>query len=256
MFNAPTAEARMLSPMRTQFLIAALLVATACESREVPGPRAAADAAGVPDAASVLPDAALDAAPDAGHPLPLDPAALSEQAPAIYRVKLATTEGDVYITVQREWAPRGADRFYNLVKAGFYTDVAFFRVIPGFVAQFGIHGNPAVSSAWRSSWIFDDPVTRSNTRGTVTFATQGTDTRTTQLFINYGDNSAIDQMGFAPIGVVEEGGMAVLEGLYSAYGDGPPGGSGPNQTLILSDGNEYLRRTYPQLDYIRTAALQ
>src|SRR6185369_10329854 len=128
-----------------------------------------------------------------------NPAALTEKAPDTYKARFETTKGAFVITVHRAWAPLGADRFYNLVKNGFYDDVRFFRVIDGFMAQFGIHGTPAVASAWQNASIKDDPGKQSNKRGFVTFATRGPNTRTTQLFINFGDNAGLDKQGFSPL---------------------------------------------------------
>lgn len=201
-------------------------------------------------------EAPSDEAAPAATPLPplLDPSRATEQAPEEFRVRFETTEGDFVVEVVREWAPRGADRFYNLVKIGFYDDVAFFRVLDGFVAQFGIHGDPAVNRAWSGTAFPDDPVVESNTRGTLTFATAGPDTRTTQLFINFGDNSNLDRMGFAPFGRVVEG-MDVVDSIYSGYGEGAPRGRGPDQSRAEAMGNEYFRESFEKLDYIERARL-
>jgi cyclophilin family peptidyl-prolyl cis-trans isomerase len=182
------------------------------------------------------------------------PAELNEQAPATFRANLDTSKGAIVITVHREWAPVGADRFYNLVKNGFYDDVRFFRVIPGFMAQFGIHGNPAVAAAWRPAQIKDDPVKQTNKRGYVTFATAGPNTRTTQLFINFGDNAGLDKQGFAPFGEVTTG-MDVVDKIYSGYGEGAPRGKGPDQGRTQSEGNAYLTKEFPRLDYIKSATI-
>jgi len=182
------------------------------------------------------------------------PAALTEQAPATYTVNFDTTKGPIVITVHRDWAPNGADRFYNLVKNGFYDDVRFFRVIDGFMAQFGIHGNPAISAAWRPANIKDDPVKQSNKRGFLTFATGGPNTRTTQLFINFGDNAGLDKQGFSPIGEVTKG-MDVVDKLYNGYGEGAPRGKGPDQGRLQAEGNAYLAKDFPKLDYIKTATI-
>ena len=151
----------------------------------------------------------------------LNPGNLKEQAPAEYDAKFVTTKGDFTIHVTRAWAPLGADRFYNLVKNGFYTDAHFFRVLPGFVVQFGLNADPKVSGVWRNSNFKDDPVTQSNKPGSVPFATAGRDTRTTQVFINLGNNSNLDSMGFAPFGLVTDG-MDVVKKLHSGYGEGAP----------------------------------
>jgi peptidyl-prolyl cis-trans isomerase A (cyclophilin A) len=183
-----------------------------------------------------------------------NPAGLTEKAPATFKANLDTSKGLIEITVNREWAPNGADRFYNLVKAGFYDDVRFFRVIPNFMAQFGIHGNPSVMAAWRPAQIKDDPVKQSNQRGYVVFATAGPNTRTTQLFINFKDNSSLDKQGFAPFGQVTKG-MDVVDKIYDGYGEGAPRGKGPEQGRIQNEGNAYLTKEFPRMDYIKTATI-
>ncbi|MEQ1833312.1 MAG: peptidylprolyl isomerase [Candidatus Eisenbacteria bacterium] len=184
-----------------------------------------------------------------------NPLALVEEAPATYKVNLDTSKGPVVIEVTREWAPRGADRFYNLVKNGFYNDVRFFRVIPNFMAQFGIHGDPAVAAAWRMARINDDPVKQSNKRGFVVFATAGPNTRTTQLFINFKDNSAsLDNQGFAPFGRVISG-METVDKIYDGYGEGAPRGKGPDQGRAQAEGNAYLSKEFPRLDFIKSATI-
>ena len=179
-----------------------------------------------------------------------NPASLREPAPAQYKARFDTTKGVFVIDVQRNWAPNGADRFYNLVKNGYFDNIRFFRVIPNFMVQFGISGEPALNTVWREARIPRDPVKQSNTRGTVTFAKSSMpNSRTTQLFINLGDNSgSLDGQQFAPIGKVVEG-MSVVDALYSGYGDNPTSKQGE----IAAEGNAYLKRTYPKLDYIRTA---
>jgi peptidyl-prolyl cis-trans isomerase A (cyclophilin A) len=184
-----------------------------------------------------------------------DPSKLTETAPATYKAKFVTTQGEFVIEVQRELAPNGADRFYNLVKHGFYDDTAFFRVVEGFMVQFGISGNPTLNSVWRSARIPDDPVKEKNMRGMITFATSGPNSRTTQLFINFADNLNLDHMGFAPFGKVVSG-MDVVDKLYKGYGEGAPGGAGPNQGLIQTKGNEYLKAEFPKLDYTQRATIQ
>lgn len=183
----------------------------------------------------------------------LDPSLAVEQAPEEYSVRLQTTKGVVVIDVVRAWAPLGADRFYNLVRIGYYDDAAFFRTIAGFMTQIGIHGDPAVSAIWKEAKIPDDPVTQSNTRGMVSFATSGPNTRTTQFFINYKDNSRLDSMGFAPFGVVRD--MKSVDKLWVGYGEGDPMGPGPNQTRIQEEGNAYLRADFPKLDYLVRATI-
>jgi len=182
------------------------------------------------------------------------PAALTAQAPASYKVKFDTSKGDFVVEVHRDWAPLGADRFYNLVKNGFFNDARFFRVVSGFMVQFGISADPKVAAAWREASIADDPVKQSNTRGMISFATRGPNTRTTQMFINYADNSRLDGMGFAPFGQVVSG-MNVVDALYSGYGEGAPRGAGPEQGRIQSEGNAYLTQAFPKLDYIKTATI-
>jgi peptidyl-prolyl cis-trans isomerase A (cyclophilin A) len=188
------------------------------------------------------------------NPALLDPSLATEKAPEKYRVKMETTAGSFVIEVHREWAPRGADRFYNLVKIRYFDDVAFFRVLAGFMAQAGFHGNPAVSKVWLNSRIKDDPVKQSNTEGMVTFATGGPDTRSAQIFINYGNNSYLDDSGFAPFGKVVEGFEAV-QSLYSGYGEGEPNGKGPGQGKLYRRGNDYLKGEFPELDYITRASI-
>lgn len=179
---------------------------------------------------------------------------MQQRAPALFKATFETGKGDFVIEVHREWAPTGADRFFNLVKEGFYDDVRFFRVIAGFMAQFGIHGDPKVSALWRDERITDDPVKEHNARGTITFATAGPNTRTTQVFINYGDNAWLDSRGFAPFGRVVTG-MEAVDRLYAGYGEGAPRGEGPSQGKIQVEGNAYLTSQFPQLDYIKKATI-
>jgi peptidyl-prolyl cis-trans isomerase A (cyclophilin A) len=184
-----------------------------------------------------------------------NPASLTEKAPATYKVKFDTSKGTFVVEVHRDWAPNGADRFYNLVKNGFYNDARFFRVISGFMVQFGINGDPKLSQVWRDANIKDDPVKASNKRGNITFATAGPDTRTTQVFINFGNNAGLDDQGFAPFGQVISG-MEVVDALYAEYGEGAPRGDGPDQGLVQSQGNAYLTKDFPKLDYIKTATIE
>ena len=178
-----------------------------------------------------------------GHPK------MNEQAPATFKAVFSTTAGDFVIEVTRDLAPHGVDRFYNLVHNGFFDNQRFFRVVPGFVVQFGIHGDPQVSAAWRDANIPDDPVKGTNARGTITFATAGPNTRTTQLFINYRDNGRLDSMGFSPFGKVIEG-MDVVDKINSEYGEQP------SQGKIQAEGNAYLESKFPKLDYIKTARIK
>ncbi len=184
----------------------------------------------------------------------LRPALLKEKAPDQYKVKFTTTRGDFTVAITRSWAPLGADRFYTLVKHHFYDNASFFRVLPGFVVQFGISAYPSVSAAWKNADIKDDPVTQSNLRGNIVFATAGPNTRTTQVFINLVDNKRLDSMGFAAFGQVTEG-MNVVEMMYEGYGEGAPQGSGPDQDEIQKQGKPYLDKGWPKLDYIKTTTL-
>jgi peptidyl-prolyl cis-trans isomerase A (cyclophilin A) len=191
----------------------------------------------------------------AANPKLTNPAALNEKAPETYRAKFATTKGDFLIEVTRSWAPNGADRFYNLVKNGYYDGCSFFRVVYGFMVQFGINGDPALNAIWSEARIPDDPVTQKNLRGMVTFATAGPGTRTAQVFINYADkNTNLDGQGFAPFGKVVEG-MDVVNKLFSGYGEGAPSGHGPDQNRIQKEGNAYLAKSFPKLDAIKTATI-
>jgi peptidyl-prolyl cis-trans isomerase A (cyclophilin A) len=184
-----------------------------------------------------------------------NPAALREQAPAVYKARFDTSKGVFVIEVTRDWAPKAADRFYNLVKYGFYDNVRFFRVISGFMVQFGISGDPAIMARWRAAQISDDPVTQSNKRGTITFATAGPNTRTSQVFINFADNSRLDESGFAPFGRVVSG-MNVVDALNAEYGEGAPRGRGPDQSRLQSEGNAYLAKDFPRMDYVKKATIE
>jgi|SRR6185503_2413259 len=184
-----------------------------------------------------------------------NPAMLNQMAPETYRAKFETTKGDFVIEVTRAWAPQAADRFFNLVKNGFYDDCRFFRVVYGFMAQWGIHGDPAVAAAWRNAAIPDDAVKQSNKRGYVSFAMAGPNSRTTQVFISYADkNMVLDAQGFAPFGQVVEG-MDVVNKLFSGYGEAAPKGHGPEQDKIQKEGNAYLAKAFPKLDSIKKATI-
>jgi cyclophilin family peptidyl-prolyl cis-trans isomerase len=184
-----------------------------------------------------------------------NPAALTERAPATYKARFDTSKGAVVIQVTRDMAPNGADRFYNLVKNGFYDETRFFRVISNFMVQFGINGDPKISAPWRTARIKDDPVKQSNKRGFITFATSGPDSRTTQVFINFADNSGLDSQGFSPFGQVTTG-MNVVDSLYNGYGEGAPRGRGPDQGRIQAEGNAYLTREFDKLDYVKKAMIE
>jgi peptidyl-prolyl cis-trans isomerase A (cyclophilin A) len=187
----------------------------------------------------------------AGSPAALmDPQSteMRADAPASYRARFETSAGSFVVEVTRAWAPDGADRFYNLVRHGFFDGTRFFRVVPGFMVQFGLSGAADISARWREATIPDDPVLQHNTRGTLTFATAGPNSRTTQMFINFGDNTRLDAMGFAPLGRVVEG-MDAVDRIYAAYGEAP------NQGLIQMRGNAYLAAQFPKLDTIARATI-
>lgn len=180
-----------------------------------------------------------------------NPAALTEKSPAEFKARFDTSKGIFIVEVHREWAPLGADRFYNLVKAGFYDDVRFFRVLDGFMAQFGMNGTPSVQVIWGNQRLKDDPVKQSNKRGYITFANAGPNSRSTQLFINFGDNAGLDSQNFAPFGQVTDG-MDVVDKLYSGYGKT----NVPNQGRITTEGNVYLNKEYPKLDFVKKATIE
>ena len=189
----------------------------------------------------------------------MKPASLKERAPDVFKAKFDTSAGVFVIEVHAAWAPNGADRFYNLVKNGYYDNLRFFRVIPNFMVQFGISGDPALNSVWQPARIPRDPVKQKNTRGFITYAMQGgpqgPDTRTTQVFINFGDNSQLDGQGFAPFGRVSKG-MEIVDKIYSGYGEGAPSGKGPEQGRVQAEGNAYLTKDFPKLDYIKKATIE
>lgn len=236
------------------FALAVALVAAmaGCESKKPEPSPSAPEQPTAPEKTTAQPAPSATEAPI--QESLLQPEKLNEKAPDTFKAKFTTTKGDFVIQVHRDWAPNGADRFYNLVKNGYFQDVAFFRAIEGFMVQFGIHGSPKVNAAWRQARIPDDPVKQSNKPGYVTFATSGKDSRTVQLFINYADNARLDQMDFAPVGQVVEG-MDVVNSLYKGYGEGAPGGRGPHQGRLQMEGNDYLRKEFPKLDYIKTASI-
>lgn len=187
--------------------------------------------------------------PEGHHPALLDPSKASEQAPAKFRAKFETTKGNFVVEVHRDWAPSGADRFYNLVKIGFYDNCKFFRAIDGFMVQFGISPYPDVSAVWREATLQDEEVKEGNKRGRITYAMGGKNSRTTQLFINFQDNSNLDSMGFASFGEVVEG-MEIVDSLFKGYGEGAPRGRGPDQGRVQMMGNAYLEDKFPKLDGI------
>lgn len=197
------------------------------------------------------------AAAKEAHPAMKDPSKAVEKAPDKFTAVFTTTKGEFEITVNREWSPLGADRFYNLVKIGYFQDVAFFRVVEGFMVQFGVHGDPAVNKVWKDANIKDDgKAVVTNAPGKVTLArSPGPNSRSVQFFINYGDNGRLDKDGFTPFGEVTKG-MDIVKSLYSGYGDGPPYGRGPDQGVLQSQGNAFLKKSFPELDYIKSAKLK
>lgn len=242
-------------------LIVALLLATSCSSKEPyvqPESQEPLVAPTQTTGATEAPEPVDENTPTTVDLSSVDPTTLDAIAPERFVVKFATTEGDFEVQINREWAPKGVDRFYNLVQAGYYTDIAAFRVIDGFMAQFGIHGDPAVNEVWREAKIMDDERVPgvSNTRGTMTFAMAGPNTRTTQLYINFGDNKMLDSQGFHPIGEVMGDGMSVVDAWHSGYGEGAPMGQGPDQRRIQAEGNQYLADEFSELSYIKSITLQ
>jgi peptidyl-prolyl cis-trans isomerase A (cyclophilin A) len=184
-----------------------------------------------------------------GNAVLKNPAALKDKAPETFKADFELSNGNHFVVeVHRAWAPNGADRFYNMVKNGFFDECRFFRVVPDFMVQFGIHGDPAVSAAWRAARIPDDPVKESNKRGYVTFATAGPNTRTTQIFVNFKDNSFLDGQGFSPFGRVVTG-MDVVDKIYSVDREKP------DQGQIQAQGNAYLAKSFPKLDYVKKATI-
>jgi peptidyl-prolyl cis-trans isomerase A (cyclophilin A) len=207
------------------------------------------------DTSPAAPAPASEPAPTQVHhtAAELDPSLATQKAPDVFRARFVTSNGTFVVEVHRDWAPNGADRFYNLVKLGVYDDTRFFRAISGFMVQFGIPGSPVVAAKWQEARIPDDPARQSNLRGYLAFAQTGNpDSRTTQVFIDYGDNAQLDASNFAPFGKVVDG-MDVVATLYKGYGEGAPGGNGPSQDRIQSEGNAYLDAEFPRLDRILSA---
>jgi peptidyl-prolyl cis-trans isomerase A (cyclophilin A) len=221
-----------MKPTATLLALASLpLLAAACSKSEPPPART--------DTAVAAVQPAPVAAPATAAPAP---------APDSFRVAFETSRGTFVVAVTRAWSPKGADRFHDLVQSGFLDDNRFFRVVPHFVAQFGLNDKPAINDQWDAKRLVDDSVKHSNTRGTLVFATQGPNTRAHQLFINLADNARLDGMGFSPFGRVVKG-MDVVDSLYSGYGESP------DQQMIGTLGNSYLTRTFPKLDYVKTAKI-
>ncbi|MGH7437201.1 MAG: peptidylprolyl isomerase [Polyangiaceae bacterium] len=235
----------------------ALAASVACEPEFLPPPPAPASApAGAApvssSSSSAAPTPSPSPSPAAAHHAAseLDPSLATAQAPEVFLADFTTTKGDFVVEVHRAWAPHAADRFFNLIKLGFYDDTRFFRAIPDFMVQFGISGEPEVAAKWRGATIADDPVTQSNLRGFMTFAQTGRpDSRTTQVFILYSNHPTLDASRFAPFAKVVRG-MEVVDDLYKGYGEGAPKGSGPDQNRIQDEGNGYLDRDFPRLDRV------
>jgi peptidyl-prolyl cis-trans isomerase A (cyclophilin A) len=256
--------------VRTFAILASFVCLAACGKTEEPPPGSSAPATSAlagqappkpaPSAAMQEPSAPPAAAPaptpsgplaSVVHPKLLDPANASEKAPAVFKAKFTTTKGDFVVEAHRDWAPNGADRFYNLVKLGFYDDIRFFRAVEGFMVQFGINGDPAVNAKWQEAGFDDDPFKQSNKRGFISFAQKGMPrTRTTQIFINLVDNARLDtmQVPFPAFAQVVQG-MDVVEALFKGYGESP------NQGFIQSQGNAYLDSKFPKLDGVKKAEI-
>jgi peptidyl-prolyl cis-trans isomerase A (cyclophilin A) len=240
------------------------LAAASCSKTDEPAQQAAAVTSAVASTMTAGPGSTSSAPPASSAPLAstvhpdlLDPSKAKDKAPDVYKAKFTTTKGKSFtVEVHRDWAPNGADRFYDLVKLGFFDDTRFFRAVDNFMVQFGISGDPAVNAKWNTANIEDDPVKQSNKRGFMTFAqTNLPNSRSTQVFINYSDtNVRLDGMRFAPFGKVSEG-MDVVDGLYKGYGEGAPGGMGPDQGRIQAQGNAYLDAKFPKLDGIEHAEI-
>ena len=239
--------AKIVLPMKNVCAALIICVAALAQTKSTAPP--------VPAARKTTAKTGLPAATAAKKTLPvrpnlLEPSTLRAKAPEMFRARLITSKGPVVIEVTRAWSPNGADRFYNLVRAGFFTDLYFFRVVAGFMAQFGMSSKPEITQKWATATIVDDPVVQSNTRGMVTFAKSGApNSRSTQFFINYGDNRNLDGMGFSPFGKVIEG-MDVVDNLYSGYGE-----QANNQQAITAQGKAFLDANFPKLDKIVTAAI-
>jgi peptidyl-prolyl cis-trans isomerase A (cyclophilin A) len=246
------ARRKQMSPIRGTAVLASLCILACLGAQaQTPGKVPAKNPAAAQKAPAGKAPAAAKAPFD---PALLQPATLKLKAPTEFEVKFVTTAGEFTMKVTRAWSPNGADRFYNLVRHHFYDGAAFFRVLPGFMAQFGMSAYPQVSRAWEQANIKDDSVTQHNHRGYVSFAMAGPNTRTTQIFINYGNNENLDQSGFSPFALVTDG-MEVVDKLYSGYGEGAPDGHGPRQDLVGNQGHTYLEKNFPKLDIIRTASI-
>ena len=243
-------------PLASASLLATLALAACSKATPEPGQSTSSGVEATPSAATASPAPGASAAlASAVHPALLDPANAKDKAPDVYKAKFTTSKGDFVVEVHRAWAPNGADRFYDLVKLGYFDDTRFFRAVEGFMVQFGLSGDPAVNTKWQNANVTDDPVAQSNARGFITFAqTNMPNSRSTQVFINYGNNARLDGMRFAPFGQVASG-MDVVDALYKGYGEGAPMGAGPDQGRVQAQGNAYLDKSFPKLDAIKHAEI-
>jgi peptidyl-prolyl cis-trans isomerase A (cyclophilin A) len=242
---------RSIATLTFSALLAAAAATTSAQTPAKPAPAKPAAAPTTQKPATAKPATAKPATakPAPANPALRTPAKLKDVAPATFRANFETSIGVFVIEVTRAWAPKGADRFYNLVKYGYFDGNRFFRVLPNFMVQFGINGDPKLNAAWSEANIGDDPVTQSNKRGYLTFATRGPNTRTTQLFINFRDNAGLDPQGFAPFGQVVSG-MEVVDKINAEHRETP------EQGLIQSQGNAYLMKQFPRLDFIKKASIE
>jgi cyclophilin family peptidyl-prolyl cis-trans isomerase len=251
-----TARHIVRSGVRSGFMSIAALAASAALALAQTGTKPAEPKPATPAQTKPATQKPAAAKPATAKPAPkpapsaalMTPSKLTETAPAVYNVRFDTTAGPFVVQVTRAWAPKGADRFYNLVKNGYYDASRFFRVVPNFMVQFGINGDPKIQKGWREAIITDDPVTQSNKRGFITFATRGPNSRTTQVFINFGDNARLDRQGFAPFGQVVSG-MEIVDKINAQYGEQP------EQGRIQEEGNAYLAKAFPKLDVIQKASI-
>jgi peptidyl-prolyl cis-trans isomerase A (cyclophilin A) len=243
----------MKAPTPLAFACLAVPLAVSC-SKPAPEP-GQSSATESPATAATAASPASGALASTVHPALLEPANATAKAPDAYKATFTTSKGTFVVEVHRDWAPNAADRFYNLVKLGFFDDTRFFRAVDGFMVQFGLSGDPSVSTKWQQANIPDDPVAQSNKSGFITFAqTAMPNSRATQVFINTVDNARLDGMRFAPFGQVVSG-MDVVKSLYTGYGEGAPSGAGPDQGRIQAQGNAYLDKGFPKLDAIKHAEI-
>ncbi|HTB76292.1 MAG TPA: peptidylprolyl isomerase [Polyangiaceae bacterium] len=242
-------------PLASVSLLASLALAACSKATPEPGQSSSSGAETTAAASSAPAPGGSAALASVLHPALLDPANATDTAPDVYKAKFTTSKGAFVVEVHRDWAPHGADRFYDLVKLGYFDDTRFFRAVDGFMVQFGINGDPAVNAKWQSANVTDDPVKGSNKRGFMSFAqTNMPNSRSTQVFINYADNARLDGMRFAPFAEVVQG-MDIVDSLYKGYGEGAPGGMGPDQGRVQAQGNAYLDKSFPKLDAIKHAEI-